>query len=257
MRLIVVDEEHEGAYKQDDGVSYHARDMAVVRARMEEATIVLASATPSIETRVNAMRGRYGYLQLNSRARARLMPTLEAIDMRKEGPPRGRWIAPRLALAVGEAIGRGEQALLFLNRRGYAPLTVCRTCGHRFRCEHCDAWLVEHRFRRALMRWHLRDLRVLPFCQQIERIDAEQQQDDPDDQQRAKAYSPAADGNLNSGTLGAARKSTREAEGRPPLVPPILDVAALAILVTIAHARLRSFERRSNLLACDANWRRV
>jgi primosomal protein N' (replication factor Y) len=154
LRLIVVDEEHEGAYKQDDGVSYHARDMAVVRARMEEATIVLASATPSIETRVNAMRGRYGYLRLDSRARARLMPTLEAIDMRKEGPPRGRWIAPRLALAVGETIARGEQALLFLNRRGYAPLTVCRTCGHRFRCENCDAWLVEHRFRRALMCHH-------------------------------------------------------------------------------------------------------
>ena len=154
LRLIVVDEEHEGAYKQDDGVSYHSRDMAVVRARMEEATIVLASATPSIETRVNAMRGRYGYLRLDSRARARLMPTLEAIDMRKEGPPRGRWIAPRLALAVGETIARGEQALLFLNRRGYAPLTVCRTCGHRFRCEHCDAWLVEHRFRRALMCHH-------------------------------------------------------------------------------------------------------
>jgi primosomal protein N' (replication factor Y) len=154
LRLIVVDEEHEGAYKQDDGVSYHARDMAVVRARMEQATIVLASATPSIETRVNAMRGRYGYLKLDSRARARLMPTLEAIDMRKEGPPRGRWIAPRLALAVGETIARGEQALLFLNRRGYAPLTVCRTCGHRFRCEHCDAWLVEHRFRRALMCHH-------------------------------------------------------------------------------------------------------
>lgn len=154
LRLIVVDEEHEGAYKQDDGVSYHARDMAVVRARIEEATIVLASATPSIETRVNAMRGRYGYLRLDSRARARLMPTLEAIDMRKEGPPRGRWIAPRLALAVGEAIARGEQALLFLNRRGYAPLTVCRSCGHRFRCEQCDAWLVEHRFRRALMCHH-------------------------------------------------------------------------------------------------------
>jgi primosomal protein N' (replication factor Y) len=154
LRLIVVDEEHEGAYKQDDGVSYHARDMAVVRARMDEATIILASATPSIETRVNAMRGRYGHLKLDSRAQARLMPTLEAIDMRKEGPPRGRWIAPRLALAVGETIARGEQALLFLNRRGYAPLTVCRTCGHRFRCEHCDAWLVEHRFRRALMCHH-------------------------------------------------------------------------------------------------------
>lgn len=154
LRLIVVDEEHDGAYKQDDGASYHARDMAVARARFEEATIVLASATPSIESRVNAMRGRYGHLRLDSRARARLMPTLEAIDMRAEGPPRGRWIAPRLALAIGEAIARHEQALLFLNRRGYAPLTVCRVCGHRFRCENCDAWLVEHRFRRALMCHH-------------------------------------------------------------------------------------------------------
>jgi primosomal protein N' (replication factor Y) len=151
LRLIVVDEEHEGAYKQEDGVAYHARDMAVVRARIEGAAIVLASATPSIETRVNAARGRYGHLRLTARAGARPMPTLEAIDMRVEGPARGKWIAPRLALAVGETIARGEQALLFLNRRGYAPLTLCRTCGHRFRCENCDAWLVEHRFRRALV----------------------------------------------------------------------------------------------------------
>jgi primosomal protein N' (replication factor Y) len=154
LRLIVVDEEHEGAYKQEDGVTYHARDMAVVRARIEGAAIVLASATPSLESRVNAARGRYGHLRLTARAGARPMPTLEAIDMRVEGPARGRWIAPRLALGVGETIARGEQALLFLNRRGYAPLTLCRTCGHRFRCENCDAWLVEHRFRRALICHH-------------------------------------------------------------------------------------------------------
>ncbi len=154
LRLIVVDEEHEGAYKQDDGVCYHARDMAVVRARLESATIVLASATPSIETRVNAASGRYGHLRLDARAGARPMPVIEPIDMRAEGPARGRWIAPRLALAIGETIARGEQALLFLNRRGYAPLTLCRDCGHRFRCENCDAWLVEHRFRRALVCHH-------------------------------------------------------------------------------------------------------
>ncbi len=154
LRLIVVDEEHEGAYKQDDGACYHARDMAVVRARFEHATIVLASATPSIETRVNAESGRYGHLRLLARAGARSMPLLEPIDMRREGPPRGRWIAPRLALAIGETVARGEQALLFLNRRGYAPLTLCRDCGHRFRCQQCDAWLVEHRFRRALVCHH-------------------------------------------------------------------------------------------------------
>ncbi len=154
LRLIIVDEEHEGAYKQEDGVCYHARDMAVVRARFEAATLVLASATPSIETRVNADRGRYGHLRLAARAGARPLPVLEAIDLRVEGPPRGRWIAPRLALAIGETVARGEQALLFLNRRGYAPLTLCRHCGHRFRCENCDAWLVEHRFRRALVCHH-------------------------------------------------------------------------------------------------------
>ncbi len=154
LRLIIVDEEHEGAYKQDDGASYHARDMAVVRARFEEAAIVLASATPSIESRVNAESGRYGHLRLHARAGARPMPVLEPIDMRREGPPRGRWIAPRLAADVAATIARGEQALLFLNRRGYAPLTLCRDCGHRFRCRQCDAWLVEHRFRRALVCHH-------------------------------------------------------------------------------------------------------
>ncbi|WP_363346709.1 primosomal protein N' [Methylocystis echinoides] len=154
LRLIVVDEEHEAAYKQDDGVCYHARDMAVVRARFEHAAIVLASATPSIETRVNAESGRYRHLRLHARAGARPMPLLEPIDMRREGPSRGRWIAPRLASAVAETIARGEQTLLFLNRRGYAPLTLCRDCGHRFRCRQCDAWLVEHRFRRALVCHH-------------------------------------------------------------------------------------------------------
>jgi len=153
-RLLIVDEEHDGAYKQDDGAIYHARDMAVVRASIEQATLVLASATPSIESRVNAERGRYTHLRLHARHGARLLPRSEAIDMRVEGPQKLRWIAPRLALAVGETIARGEQALLFLNRRGYAPLTLCRNCGHRFRCRQCDAWLVEHRFRRALICHH-------------------------------------------------------------------------------------------------------
>lgn len=173
LRLIVVDEEHEGAYKQEDGVAYHARDMAVVRAKMEEATIALASATPSIETRVNAARGRYGHLRLDARAGARPMPRLDAIDMRVEGPPRERWIAPRLATAIGETIAAGEQALLFLNRRGYAPLTLCRVCGHRFRCEKCDAWLVEHRFRRALQCHHCGHVERRPdICPECESEDS-------------------------------------------------------------------------------------
>src|SRR5262245_43302917 len=152
--LIVVDEEHDPAYKQEDGVRYHARDMAVVRASVGGIPIVLASATPSVETEVNARRGRYKKLHLPERFGGQHLPGIEAIDLKREGPPRGRFIAPRLAEAVQTAIGRGEQALLFLNRRGFAPLTLCRSCGHRLACPNCDAWLVDHRFRRRLVCHH-------------------------------------------------------------------------------------------------------
>ncbi len=152
--LIVVDEEHDAAYKQEDGVHYHARDMAVVRARINKIPIVLSSATPSVETEVNARRGRYHRLALPERFGGQHLPAIEVIDMTREGPPRGRYIAPRLAEAVKLALERKEQALLFLNRRGYAPLTLCRACGHRFACPNCDAWLVEHRFRQRLVCHH-------------------------------------------------------------------------------------------------------
>src|SRR6266571_4656519 len=133
--LIVVDEEHDPAYKQEDGVRYHARDMAVVRARETKIPIVLASATPSVETVVNAKRGRYVHLKLPERFGGQHLPSVEAIDLRREGPPRGRFVSPRLAEAVQATLERGDQALLFLNRRGYAPLTLCRHCGHRFACQ--------------------------------------------------------------------------------------------------------------------------
>ncbi|OYY13044.1 MAG: primosomal protein N' [Rhizobiales bacterium 35-68-8] len=152
--LTIVDEEHDPAYKQEDGVAYHARDMAVVRARFAHAPILLASATPSIETEVNARRGRYGRLALPERFGGAKVPGLAPIDLRREGPARGRWIAPRLAEEVNETVETGGQALLFLNRRGYAPLTLCRSCGHRMRCPSCSAWLVEHRFRRRLACHH-------------------------------------------------------------------------------------------------------
>jgi primosomal protein N' (replication factor Y) (superfamily II helicase) len=152
--LIVVDEEHDPAYKQEDGVHYHARDMAVVRASVCKIPIVLASATPSVETEVNARRGRYRRAHLPERFGGAHLPQIEAVDLRREGPPRGRFIAPRLAEAVKTALERGEQALLFLNRRGYAPLTLCRNCGHRFACQNCDAWLVDHRFKRRLVCHH-------------------------------------------------------------------------------------------------------
>ncbi len=152
--LIIVDEEHEAAYKQEDGVPYHARDMAVVRGRLESAPVVLASATPSIETQVNASSGRYRHLTLPSRYRDRPLPRIAAIDLRRDPPPRGGWIAPPLAQEIAATLEAGEQALLFLNRRGYAPLTLCRSCGHRFQCPNCSAWLVEHRFRHALLCHH-------------------------------------------------------------------------------------------------------
>jgi primosomal protein N' (replication factor Y) len=152
--LIVIDEEHDQAYKQDDGAHYHARDMAVVRANIAKVPIVLASATPSVETEVNARKGRYQRVALPSRFGGQHMPHIEAIDLRREAPARGRFISPRLAEEVGHAIERREQALLFLNRRGYAPLTLCRACGHRFACTICDAWLVDHRFRQRLVCHH-------------------------------------------------------------------------------------------------------
>ncbi|NEW99038.1 primosomal protein N' [Rhodopseudomonas sp. BR0G17] len=152
--LIIVDEEHDQAYKQEDGVHYHARDMAVVRASIAKIPIVLASATPSVETEVNARKGRYMRIPLPSRFGGQHMPQIEAIDLRREPPMRGRFISPRLAEQIGFAIERREQALLFLNRRGYAPLTLCRACGHRFACTICDAWLVDHRFRQRLVCHH-------------------------------------------------------------------------------------------------------
>src|SRR6516165_10689236 len=152
--LIVVDEEQDQAYKQEDGVHYHARDMAVVRGHVAQIPVVLSSATPSLETEVNARRGRYRRLALPERFGGARMPSVTAIDLRHERPPPGRFIAPTLAGAVATAIERGEQALFFLNRRGYAPLTLCRACGFRFSCPNCDAWLVDHRFRKQLVCHH-------------------------------------------------------------------------------------------------------
>ncbi len=167
--LMVVDEEHDPAYKQEDGVRYHARDMAVVRAHIAGIPLVLASATPSIETEVNARRGRYRRLHLPERFGGQQLPAVEPIDLVREGPPRGRFVAPKLAEAVRETLERNDQALLFLNRRGYAPLTLCRACGFRLHCQNCDAWLVDHRFRRRLVCHHcgfsMPPLAACPKCQ--------------------------------------------------------------------------------------------
>ncbi|HVY18607.1 MAG TPA: primosomal protein N' [Bauldia sp.] len=152
--LIVVDEEHDLAYKQEEGAIYNARDMAVVRAHLGGFPVVLSSATPSVESRVNADAGRYRRIVLPDRYMDAALPAVRAVDLRAEQPERGRFIAPPLVAAIGEALAAKQQALLFLNRRGYAPLTLCRTCGHRFQCPNCSTWLVEHRFRGVLLCHH-------------------------------------------------------------------------------------------------------
>jgi primosomal protein N' (replication factor Y) len=149
--LIIVDEEHDPAYKQEDRVYYNARDMAVVRARISSFPVVLASATPSVESRVNAEQGRYGRALLPARFAEAALPDIKTIDMRRAPPARGGFLSPALLGQIKETLGRGEQSLLFLNRRGYAPLTLCRVCGHRFGCPVCSSWLVEHRFRGQLV----------------------------------------------------------------------------------------------------------
>ncbi|MBR46556.1 MAG: primosomal protein N' [Rhodospirillaceae bacterium] len=148
--LIVADEEHDGAFKQEDGVIYHARDMAVMRARLTECPLVLSSATPSLESLANAEAGRYRSLHLPDRHGGAQLPAIETVDMRGDPPPRGAWLSPPLREALEQCFAAGQQAVLFLNRRGYAPLPLCRACGHRLDCPNCSAWLVAHRFTETL-----------------------------------------------------------------------------------------------------------
>jgi len=153
--LVIVDEEHEQAFKQQDGAIYHARDMAVVRARIEDCPVILASATPSLESFVNATGGRYSHLRLASRHGVAELPQVRLIDLRheKDAPEvehKAQWLSPPLRTALDKVLAAGEQAMLFLNRRGYAPLTLCEACGHKFTCPNCSAWLVEHKYKRRL-----------------------------------------------------------------------------------------------------------
>ena len=146
LRLVIVDEEHDGSFKQEEGFIYHARDLAVARAKIEGAAVVLASATPSLETLWNAETGRYRWLKLKARHGAARLPEVGLIDMKETPPEAGRWLSPPLTRAIVETLARGEQTLLFLNRRGYAPLVLCRACGERMTAPDTDSWLVEHRY---------------------------------------------------------------------------------------------------------------
>ena len=152
--LIVVDEAHEPSFKQEEGVQYHARDVAVMRGHFEDIPVILASATPAIETRHMVEVGRYREVKLTERHGAAQMPEIRAIDLTQDPPERGRWLAPSLVAELQANLDAGEQSLLFLNRRGFAPLTLCRTCGHRFQCPNCTAWMVEHRLMHRLACHH-------------------------------------------------------------------------------------------------------
>ncbi len=164
--LVVVDEEHDAGFKQEDGVIYHARDMAVVRARETDIPIILASATPSLESILNAQAGRYRHVVLTGRVGGAVLPDVTLINMIRTPPEKGpwgrSWLAPPLVTAIDETLAAGEQALLFLNRRGYAPLTLCSACGHRLQCPSCTAWLVEHRLAKRLQCHHCGYVAPLP-----------------------------------------------------------------------------------------------
>lgn len=160
--LVVVDEEHDSSYKQEEVVLYSARDMAVLRGAVEGFPVALVSATPSLETWVNAETGRYARLSLPNRHAGAKPPEISAVDLRLDPPERGRWLSPKLVEAAKESLERGEQALFFLNRRGYAPLTICRKCGWRAGCPNCTAWLVEHRARGRLVCHHCGHAEPIP-----------------------------------------------------------------------------------------------
>lgn len=160
--LIVVDEEHDASYKQEEGVIYNARDMAVVRAKLESIAVILASATPSLESLHNVSRRRYAHAVLPERHGAATLPRIDIVDLRKERLPAQRFISAPLQTAIRETVENGEQAMLFLNRRGYAPLTLCGACGHRLQCPNCAAWLVEHKRHGRLQCHHCGHQQRLP-----------------------------------------------------------------------------------------------
>jgi primosomal protein N' (replication factor Y) len=166
--LVVVDEAHEPSFKQEDGVQYHARDVAVMRGKFEDIPVVLSSATPAIETRHMVEIGRYRELKLPSRFADAQLPEMRAVNLTRDPPPRGRWLAPSLVAELEANLEAGEQSLLFLNRRGFAPLTLCRNCGHRFQCPNCTAWMVEHRLMHRLACHHCGHVmpppRLCPEC---------------------------------------------------------------------------------------------
>ena len=169
-KLLIVDEEHDASFKQEEGVVYHARDMAVVRASLEKIPVVLASATPSLETLQNVSLGKFSHLTLPSRFGTAVMPGVELVDMRQEDMQKNTWISPYLRQKLAQTLAEGKQAMLYLNRRGYAPLTLCRSCGHKMQCPNCTSWLVAHKRLKKLQCHHcgynIREPECCPQCKE-------------------------------------------------------------------------------------------
>ena len=207
--LIVVDEEHDTSYKQEDGVLYNARDMTVLRASICSAQVILASATPSLESWVNAEAGKYTRLDLTSRFGEAEMPDMRAIDMRTEDLPGSHWISPQLQQAVAKRLALGEQSLLFLNRRGYAPVTICRACGHQIGCDHCDARMVEHRFQKRLVCHQCGETKPMPVacpsCEAVDRLAPVGPGVERLGEETAKLFPDARIAVLSSDLFGSAR----------------------------------------------------
>jgi len=172
--VIIVDEEHDQSFKQEDGVIYNARDMAIVRANLCKIPVTLVSATPSLESLQNVKQGRYEHFNLPDRYGGALLPETTIVDLRRDEPKPGKWVSPKLIEALQQTFQAGEQALLFLNRRGYAPLTLCQGCGYRFKCPQCTAWLVEHRFIGQLQchhcGHHVKQPEKCPGCEQEDKL---------------------------------------------------------------------------------------
>jgi primosomal protein N' (replication factor Y) len=267
--IIVVDEEHDLAYKQEDGAIYNARDMAVVRAHLGGFAAVLSSATPSIESRVNADAGRYRRIVLPDRYMDAALPNVVAVDLRREQPERGRFLSPPLVAAIGDALAAKQQALLFLNRRGYAPLTLCRHCGHRFQCPNCSTWLVEHRFRGMLLCHHCGHFehrpKACPACESADTLTAVGPGIERLAEEVGQRFPEARSIALSSDMLGGVERMREElaaiARGEFDIVIgtqlvakghnfPLLSVVGVVDAdLGLAHGDLRAAERTFQLLS--------
>ena len=248
--LIVVDEEHDTSYKQEEGVLYNARDMSVLRASICGAQVVLASATPSLESWANVEAGKYRRLELTSRFGPAVMPTMGAIDMRSETLPSDKWVSPTLQAQVTKRLAKGEQAMLFINRRGYAPITLCRACGHQIGCDDCDARMVEHRFLKRLVCHQCGESKPMPeacpSCEAVGRLAPVGPGVERLGEEAAALWPDARIATLSSDMYGSARALKAE-------IAAISDGAADIIIGTQLVAKGHNFPNLTLVGVIDAD----